>query len=414
MKTNPIMLAAFMAFSALTLMPAVWAGADDHGAGEHADMKETKGPHNGKLLQDGAFVLEMTVFETGVPPEYRVYPYKNGKPLNPTEVGLRVTVDRLGGKRETFAFKPEGDYLRGQGRLVEPHSFDVTVQATSGGKNYQWKYDSYEGRTKLSPAAVKAAGIGTEKAGPATIRETLTLQGKLAFDPTRSAKVNARYPGTVKKLHVSLGDQVKAGQTLATVESNISLSGYAVTAPLAGTVVEVNAAVGEQAADLPLFVVADTSSLRATLQAFSTDAARIKPGQVVLLSQTGSEDVLEAKVQRLVPDAASSFPVMLVSFDVSNTAGNLMPGSSVTGKVVVDEREVPLAVQTKGLQAFRDFTVVYAQVGDTYEVRMLELGADDGQRVEVLVGLEVGETYVTDNSYIIKADIDKSGASHDH
>jgi len=32
----------------------------------------------------------------------------------------------------------------------------------------------------------------------------------------------------------------------------------------------------------------------------------------------------------------------------------------------------------------------------------------------VLGGLEPGTTFVTENSYLIKADIEKSGASHDH
>jgi len=71
-------------------------------------------------------------------------------------------------------------------------------------------------------------------------------------------------------------------------------------------------------------------------------------------------------------------------------------------------------VKTAGLQAFRDFTVVYAQVGETYEVRMLELGTPQGDMVEVLGGLEPGTRYVTESSYVIKADIEKSGASHDH
>ena len=66
------------------------------------------------------------------------------------------------------------------------------------------------------------------------------------------------------------------------------------------------------------------------------------------------------------------------------------------------------------MQSFRDFTVVYAQVGDTYEVRMLELGRRQGALVEVLSGLAVGERYVAENSFLIKADIEKSGASHDH
>ncbi|HAJ46936.1 MAG TPA: HlyD family secretion protein, partial [Alphaproteobacteria bacterium] len=46
----------------------------------------------------------------------------------------------------------------------------------------------------------------------------------------------------------------------------------------------------------------------------------------------------------------------------------------------------------------------------TYEVRMLELGRSDGEFVEVLGGIDPGENYVTANSFLIKADIDKSGA----
>ena len=66
------------------------------------------------------------------------------------------------------------------------------------------------------------------------------------------------------------------------------------------------------------------------------------------------------------------------------------------------------------MQSFRDFTVVFAQVGTTYEVRMLELGRTDGEMIEVLGGLDVGERYVTANSFLVKADAMKSGASHDH
>ena len=75
---------------------------------------------------------------------------------------------------------------------------------------------------------------------------------------------------------------------------------------------------------------------------------------------------------------------------------------------------MPLAVKRTGLQTFRDFTVVYAQIGNEYEVRMLELGRQDGEWVEVLGGIEQGTRYVSANSYLIKADIEKSGAAHDH
>ena len=71
-------------------------------------------------------------------------------------------------------------------------------------------------------------------------------------------------------------------------------------------------------------------------------------------------------------------------------------------------------VKISALQQFRDFTVVFAKIGDTYEVRMLELGANGGEFVEVLEGLKPGTEYVTENSFLIKADIEKSGARHDH
>jgi membrane fusion protein, heavy metal efflux system len=80
----------------------------------------------------------------------------------------------------------------------------------------------------------------------------------------------------------------------------------------------------------------------------------------------------------------------------------------------VAQREAPLAVKTSALQPFRDFTVVFEQIGDTYEVRMLELGERHGEWAEVLGGLEPGARYVVENSYLLKADVEKSGASHDH
>ena len=104
----------------------------------------------------------------------------------------------------------------------------------------------------------------------------------------------------------------------------------------------------------------------------------------------------------------------IVRVALDNTAGALFPGQFVTGEIEVARYTAPLAVKREGLQAFRDFTVVYAKVGEQYEVRMLELGRQAGEWIEVLGGLDAGTEYVTKNSFIIKADIEKSGASHDH
>jgi cobalt-zinc-cadmium efflux system membrane fusion protein len=54
------------------------------------------------------------------------------------------------------------------------------------------------------------------------------------------------------------------------------------------------------------------------------------------------------------------------------------------------------------------------QAGNIFEIAILELGRRDGEWAEVVSGLKSGQKYATENSFIIKADIGKSGATHDH
>jgi len=73
-----------------------------------------------------------------------------------------------------------------------------------------------------------------------------------------------------------------------------------------------------------------------------------------------------------------------------------------------------VAVRRSGLQTFRDWTVVFERIGETYEIRPVTLGRKDGVWIEVVEGLAPRASYVSANSYLVKADIEKSGASHDH
>src|SRR3546814_20612999 len=114
------------------------------------------------------------------------------------------------------------------------------------------------------------------------------------------------------------------------------------------------------------------------------------------------------------PGSDPATVALLARANLPNRDGFRRPGMRVRGVVTIQSRQVPLAVRTEALQAFRDFTVVFAQVGNTYEVRMLELGTRGPEWTEVLGGIKPGQAYVTKGSYVIKADIEKAGASHDH
>lgn len=409
------MMLRTIAACGLALMLAACGGANDPQVNVEpvAAADYERGPHNGRMLRDGDFALEVTIFETGVPPQFRLYAYDNGKPLAPETVPARIELHRLDGQVDTFVFKPVEDYLVGDGTVVEPHSFDVKVSATHKGEQHQWEYDSYEGRTTIQKAVAQDAGIEVEAAGPAVIRDTVRLMGRIAIDDNRHARIQARFPGTVRAVHVKQGDRVRRGQTLVVVEGNDSMRDYPVTAPFDGVVLTRNTNVGDFAGDNTLIEIADLSEVWVELHAIGGAAAKLEAGQPVRVMEATGDLEADTRIDTLLPLATAGQSVVARA-SLPNPDGRWRPGMTASAEVTIAERRVPLAVRESGLQGFRDFTVVFAQIGETYEVRMLELGASDGEWVEVLGGLKSGTDYVTGQSFLIKADIEKSGASHDH
>lgn len=391
----------------------------EHGAGgkDHAhDTAEAqaRGPHGGRLLRNGTFTLELAIVEDGVPPTYRAWASAAAQPVAPADVKLEVELGRLDGEINRFTFAPDGDALAGNGVVAEPHSFTVQVRATHAGATHAWNYDSFEGRTTIAAASAQTAGIIVAPAGARLIRDVLPLYGRIGADPEAVRDVTARFPGIVRKVGPSLGDIVRAGEVLANVESNDSLQVYAVTAPIGGTVTARNVQPGEHAGSEPLFTISDLSKVGAELSAFPRDLSRLAVGQTVRLRALDGERSADTRIVRLTPATGAGGAAMKVWARLDTADASWTPGLPVDAQVLTGGAEVPLAIPRSALQAFRDFTVAFARIGETYEVRMLELGRSDGEYVEVLSGLKPGTEIVVGNSFLVKADIEKSGASHDH
>jgi cobalt-zinc-cadmium efflux system membrane fusion protein len=407
---------AAMTALAVTLA-ACGSGGGEKAEGEHGEAaaEYERGPHRGRLLRDGDFSLEITIYEEGPEPLFRLYPYLKDKPLDPRQVQATIALTRLGPKVDRFAFTAENDYLASPGIVSEPHSFDVAVTAVHAGKRSSWTYQSYEGRTIISAEAARAGGVTTERAGSAILGENLPLTGRVEIKPEGLAEVHARYPGRVMSMAVELGSPVRRGQVLARVESSESLQTYAVTAPISGIITAKNANPGQITGNgAPMLEIGDPGQLHAEFFLYPRDAERVRVGQrVEVRSLTGASRVT-AVIEAILPSADLLSQTLVAHVHLPAGSGGWRPGQGVEGSVQVGAGEVPLAVQTKALQPFRDFTVVYAKVGNTYEVRMLDLGRRTEEWTEVLGGLEPGTEYVVDGAFLIRADIEKSGASHDH
>ena len=269
---------------------------------------------------------------------------------------------------------------------------------------------------KISPLnaeSAKAAGIGVAEVGPASISVVLPLYGVIQVNAEQIRQVAARFPGVVRAVQKTAGDSVKPGTVLATVESNDSLQRYAVTAPIAGVITSRAVNPGETVADNVLFVIADLSTVWVEVSLFPRDLPLVNVGQQVRLKSSDGGLTDSGRIAWVSPLGASANQSVAARILVDNTGHQWTPGLYVSAEVVLSQTDAPLTVKATAVQTLDGQTTVFVQTGRGFEARPVALGRTDGEVAEVLDGLSAGERYASVNSFIIKADIEKSDAEAD-
>lgn len=489
-------LVAVLSIIAVVLMvrggagDAALEGTEGGGASDYP-----RGPHGARLLTGTDLQLEVTIYETGVPPQFRVYPYDAaGKPIPPGDVQLAIELHRLGGRIDKIGFVPEADYLRGTAEVEEPHSFDVKIKATRAGRTEDFTYSQVEGKVRLAAEAIKSAGIEIGAVGPREMVTMIEVPGEIRADDTRMAHVVPTLQGIAVEVLKNAGDVVTRGELMAVINSReladarstflaasrqvdfargrldreealwkkkISaeqdylearraleeaqlakdlaaqklmalglsdasltalatarpeqLSRFEIRAPLAGTVIERDVTAGEAvAADRAIFVIADLSSVWVEASIAAKDLGAVRQGQAVTVHSADLGREANGRVSYLSAVVGKETRTATARIVIPNPDGRWRPGLFVTVRLVRESSQVPMAVMAEAIQTFRDWQVVFVKYGDWFEARPLTLGRSDGVWVEVLSGLSPGVQYVTKNSFAIKAEIGKLGASHDH
>lgn len=386
-----------------------------HGHDEGHDDHGPEGPHGGRLLTQGDFAIEVIIAEDGIPPEFRVYPMEKSAPVRLEEVSLEAELRRFAGVVQKIPFEIRGDYLRGSSEIYEPHSFEAHFKATFKGQTMEWSYLSEEGRTQLSDAALLESGVKVEKAGPQTLALGLDVQAQITPDPARTSHIHPRFDGLTTTVYRNLGDSVGAGSALAIIESNHSLSAYALRSPISGTIIEQHLAPGEYVdAARTAYTVADLSKLWVKAVVYAKDLGGVAVGQTLLLPGGEGGDDVQIVIDYVHPVVDPLTQSTFVRGLLDNKDGRFRVGNITGAKLLTARVDVPIAVRKEAIQSFRDWQVVFMRYEDLFEVKPLTLGRDDGEWVEVLSGLESGMPYASHGSFVIKADILKAGASHDH
>jgi membrane fusion protein, heavy metal efflux system len=194
-------------------------------------------------------------------------------------------------------------------------------------------------------------------------------------------------------------------------------SSFALRSPVGGSVIERTALVGQMLDPaVPAFRIGNLSTLWLTVHAFERDAVRIQQDVTARLAfpaLPGQDfDGVVTMVGRHVERESRTVPVRI---DVKNRGNLLRPGMSATATLPVGATGAAiLTVPVASVQRVRnEWCVFLPKDADHFEIRRIGRGRDLGGEVEVLSGLQAGETVVVDGAFLLKAQAEQGEAEHE-
>lgn len=285
--------------------------------------------------------------------------------------------------------------------------------------------------------------IATATVGPQ--RQTVAASGTV--EPAEQADLNFTVSGTVTEVLVKEGDQVTAGQALASVDNTLlvaqrdaaqadldaaeekadsnddaaaqaavvsarsaltaaqnAVDSASLTSTIAGTVASVGVKVGDRVGDnaaasgnsndTAQFTIVSTKTFVVDAKVGGQDVDKIRAGMAVEIRATGAAEAVDGTVQTvgLVASAdesgAATFPVTVA---VTGERDDIYAGSSADVAIVTAERQDVLTVPTLALHTSGGTTYVNKVVGGTTTRTDVRTGETFGAQTEITSGLRKGD-----------------------
>ncbi|WP_245278185.1 efflux RND transporter periplasmic adaptor subunit [Methylosinus sp. PW1] len=250
------------------------------------------------------------------------------------------------------------------------------------------------------------------------LQSALFQREKGLFDKKISAEQNflkARGAYEEARLRVELARQKLAALDLSEGEI-AALAGQPVgelrrkeiRAPIAGKVIERRSDLGQPVGgDAQIYVVADLSTVFADVAVAIADLPSVREGQSVRLSHDGEEEA-EGHIVFIGPmlDHETHSGRAVASF--ANADFALRPGTAMTARITLEEKNVRLRLPRSALLTFEGETVVFVRTPEGFVKRKVETGASDNEAIEIVAGLEEGEQIAATNVFVLKAELGKS------
>ena len=273
--------------------------------------------------------------------------------------------------------------------------------------------EEHSDRTEISPYYMQTSGIKTAVASAQNLVQYDTLFGVITPVQDKVFSLHATFPSMVEKIYVQIGDTVKKGQMLARLTNIQTLQSYTLKSPSNGEVTSRSVNTGNRIDAEEMLQISDLSKVWVNLSAFPENVERLQKGQRTKIYDLHDHESALGEISYIAPQMSGGH-IARARAVIDNSEGHWRPGMHVKADVKISTLTVPIAVNIDAIQTMKNESVVFKYHDNTFTVTHVKIGESDGQWTEILSGLKAGEEYVSENSFLIKADILKSGASHDH
>lgn len=256
-------------------------------------------------------------------------------------------------------------------------------------------------------------GVVVSTAAAGTVDVGVDLPGEVRPNGDRLAHLAPRFAGVVREVRKRVGDPVRTGDVLAVIESE-QLSTFELRAAFDGVVIDRHVVPGEAVSrEEPAFIVADLSTVWIDVHVYQSALAELHLDQPVRIAGPGAGLEAEGRVAYIAPVVDQATRTATARVVLPNPEGAWRPGLFVT-VTVLNPVEAPVVVATQALHRLENATVVFVVEGDGFAARPVTVGRSGRTRVAIVDGLAPGERYAEAGSFLVKAELAKGEAGHEH
>jgi cobalt-zinc-cadmium efflux system membrane fusion protein len=189
---------------------------------------------------------------------------------------------------------------------------------------------------------------------------------------------------------------------------------YEIKSPIEGKILERNLNIGERVnSSLRAFSIADFNKLWVEIHLAQRDAHDLKPALPITISNSYGRQA-NAHLCQFCPTISEETRMAKAVALLDNPQQEWIPGEYVGVSIITHAAELPLVISREAIQKIKGENYVFVEEGDHFTPRLVKLGKMDDQNVEILSGIQPGETYAACNSFCMKAEYEKEEVEHSH